>query len=146
MHRLTASQSCTCQCTQCRKHSSSLFWFSHIVRPSTAFKWTSDATLKLYSASPAAERALCSDCGSLIYWKPKDSGERGDRLCFSVGTVDPLYLFGEGADGKTVPEKGYGFALANGGGTHEWFANAIPGVTDTVPWMGITRGKRFDTD
>jgi hypothetical protein len=104
--------------------------------------------LKHFSASPDAERAFCSNCGSLISWKPTNPGERGDRLCFSIGTVDPLYLFGEGANSgaKDVPEKGYGFALANGGGTHEWCVNEIPGVTDNIPWMGITRGQKFATD
>jgi len=59
--------------------------------------------------------------------------------------VDPLYLFGDGAgEGNGVPKGGYGIALANGGGSHEWCGNEIKGVTDNIPFLGRKLGKRYD--
>ncbi|GAB1319170.1 hypothetical protein MFIFM68171_09380 [Madurella fahalii] len=134
--------SSTCQCTQCRKQTGSLFFSYQTVTPSAAFQWISPSTstLKLYQASPMAERAFCGDCGSFIYWKAKDS----DRVSFTLGTVDPLYLFGEGADGKEVPEGGFGMALANGGGEHSWCKNEIKGVTDEASLGFMKKGTRTE--
>ncbi|KAL2132592.1 hypothetical protein VTI74DRAFT_3615 [Chaetomium olivicolor] len=141
-HDFEASSS-TCQCTQCRKQTGSLFFSNHTISPaSTQFKFTSDtATLKLYHASPAAERAFCSECGSFIYWKP--TGKESDYVCFTIGTVDPLYLWGEGADGVEVPKEGFGLALANGGGEHVWCGNEVKGVTEGLALVGYGRGKRL---
>jgi hypothetical protein len=50
--------------------------------------------------------------------------------------VDPLYLFGEGADGVEVPKEGFGLALANCHGEHFWAENEIPGVTDEMELLG----------
>jgi hypothetical protein len=68
------------------------------------------------------------------------------RITITVGTVDPLFLFGEGADGQEVPKDGFGFALANGGGIHEWCSNEIKGVTDKIGVLGFERGKRWEGD
>ncbi|OIW31659.1 hypothetical protein CONLIGDRAFT_553357, partial [Coniochaeta ligniaria NRRL 30616] len=139
--------SCTCQCTQCRKQSGSLFWPCHQLKPASAFKWTSDATLKMYNAGPDAERAFCSNCGSWITWGPTDPAKRGTSLGFGVGTIDQIYMIGEGvekvhtaADGEqqTIPEKGFGFALASLSGTHWYTENEIAGVTDDI----FVRGQK----
>jgi hypothetical protein len=113
------------------------------VTPFSAFQWTSPstATLKRFEASPEAERVFCGNCGSFIYWKGKDGR---DRVSFTIGTVDPLYLFGEGADGKEVPKEGFGLALANGGGEHGWCRNEIKGVTDGEQLGFMARGKRTE--
>ncbi|KAK0715110.1 glutathione-dependent formaldehyde-activating GFA [Lasiosphaeris hirsuta] len=140
----------TCECTQCRKQTGGLFLVSHRVRPASAFRFTTDtATLKRFSASASAERGFCSDCGSLIYWQPQSGG----YTCFTVGTVDPLYLFGEGADAvqageshQPIPTHGFGLALASGEGSHYWSVNEIPGVTDNVPVAGFGRGTRYPKD
>jgi hypothetical protein len=136
---LCVRQSGTCQCTQCRKQSGSLFFSSHVIKPASRhFKFTSPTTtLKVYRASAEAERVICGECGSWIYWKPSDD----DYVCFTVGTVDPLYLFGEGADGVDVPEDGFGVALANGGGEHCYIENEIKGVTDKVEILGKGKGN-----
>ncbi|KAK4032544.1 Mss4-like protein, partial [Parachaetomium inaequale] len=138
------TSSSTCQCTQCRKQSGSLFFICHRIKPaSTNFKFTSPtATLKLYRASATAERVICGECGSWIYWKP----DSDDYVCFTVGTVDPLYLFGEGADGVEVPKEGFGLALANGGGEHCWVGNEIKGVTDQMELLGKKRGWRVERE
>ncbi|KAH8912100.1 hypothetical protein BR93DRAFT_963300 [Coniochaeta sp. PMI_546] len=139
--------SCTCQCTQCRKQSGALFWPCHQVKPASAFKWTSEATLKIFKASPEGERAFCSSCGSWVTWKPTNLAEKGDGAEFAVGTVDQIYLIGEGvetvhtaADGEeqTIPENGFGFALANLSGTHFWTENEIKGVTDNF----LVKGRK----
>ncbi|KAK0636539.1 Mss4-like protein [Bombardia bombarda] len=151
----------TCQCTQCRKQTGGLFLVSHRVS-TAAFRFTgSHATLRQFNATPNVDRAFCSDCGSLIYWRPKDKS----YLCFTVGTVDPLYLIGEGhpegvastargsgaaggdkasqPETESVPEGGYGMALANGCGRHYWCKNEIKGVTDGIPLLGMGgRGTR----
>ncbi|KAI0400652.1 Mss4-like protein [Xylaria palmicola] len=134
----------SCQCTQCRKNTGSLFFPSHRL-PLSAFRWTSSTTdaLGRYNATPGAERGFCTRCGSFLYWRraSPDSGE----ITIAIGTVDPLFLFGEGADGVGVPKQGFGVALANGGGGHEWCANEIPGVTDEMGYLH-GRGKRWPTD
>jgi len=61
--------------------------------------------------------------------------------------VDPLYLFGEGWEETSgdVPKGGFGRALANGCGGHEWVRNEIPGVTDDLELLGVGgRGERLD--
>lgn len=106
------------------------------------------AAAKTFDASAVAQRTFCGTCGSLLTWRRHGR----DYLCFPVGTVDPLYLFGEGADGKTevegqiVPKEGFGLALGYGGGMHEWCGNEIKGVTDQIPILGRLRGRRFDGD
>ncbi|KAK3294576.1 Mss4-like protein [Chaetomium fimeti] len=131
-HDFKASSS-HCQCTQCRRQGGGLFFSSHGVSPASVhFKFTSPTTtLKTYRSSTKGERVICSECGSWIYWRPI-SEEQEDYLSFTVGTVDPLYLFGEGADGVEVPKEGFGYALANGEGGC-WFAeNEIKGITDCM--------------
>lgn len=62
-----------------------------------------------------------------------------------MGSIDALYLFGEGAgDGNDVPSGGYSMALCSGGGGHEWCANEIKGVTDNMPFIGRIRGERME--
>ncbi|KAK3390771.1 Mss4-like protein [Podospora didyma] len=151
-HDFIASSS-TCQCTQCRKQTASLFLLSHNA-PDAAFQLTGDlSALKHFNASPSAERGFCSQCGSFLYWRPKN--RPNPYYCFTVGTVDPLYLFGEGADGvetggqdEPVPKGGYGVALASGQGHHYYCANEIPGVTDNIPLLGLggKGGTRFQGD
>ncbi|KAJ9162276.1 hypothetical protein NKR19_g1383 [Coniochaeta hoffmannii] len=137
----------TCQCTQCRKQSGSLFWPLHQLKPASALTWKADATLKIYKASADAERAFCSNCGSCITWRSTD--QEKDAVEFAIGTVDEIYLIGEGgvekvhtaADGEqqTIPKTGFGFAIANGMGSHSWTENEILGVTDGM----LVRGQKL---
>ena len=70
-------------------------------------------------------------------------------ISIGLGTVDPLYLWGEGADGVDVPFGGYGRVLASGNGSHFYCQNTIPGVTD---WDSLTNiaghvgGTRLEAD
>ncbi|KAK3315425.1 glutathione-dependent formaldehyde-activating GFA [Apodospora peruviana] len=134
----------TCQCTQCRKSTSSLFFLYHKV-PYKCFTWTSPNTdtLRNYYCTEGNARGFCSECGTFLYWRR----ESGANISIAIGTVDPLYLFGEGSDatGGEVPPNGFGRALANCCGVHEWVANEIPGVTDELELLGVGpkgRGER----
>jgi hypothetical protein len=67
-------------------------------------------------------------------------------VCFTIGSVDPLYLFGDGADGVEVPKKGFGLALGNAEGGHYWVGNEVKGLTDEgglLPLGKDGRGGKF---
>ena len=95
-------------------------------------------------------RGFCSECGTFFYWRR----ETGPNVSIAIGTVDPLYLFGEGAEaarskGEEVPSGGFGRALANCCGGHEWVRNEVPGVTDELEMLGVGprgRGERIQED
>lgn len=148
-------QSTTCQCNQCRRNTSSLLFVSHDIEtsPPAAFKLTSadgatpppaDA-LKEYRASPSAARVFCGRCGSLLYWKADTSAHYG----IAVGTIDPLFLWGEGAPDSPearehgVPAGGFARALVSPG-RHFWCGNEIPGVTDPGSMAIMASGKRVE--
>ncbi|KAI1109811.1 hypothetical protein F5Y14DRAFT_390733 [Nemania sp. NC0429] len=134
----------SCQCTQDRKNTGSFFFTWQRVALS-AFRWTSPDTdtLGRFNATPAAERGFCSRCGSFLYWR-RVNPDVG-AISVTIGSVDPLFLFGEGADGVEVPKGGFGVALANGAGGHEWCGNEIPGITDNMGYL-YERGKRWPGD
>ena len=70
-------------------------------------------------------------------------------MSIAIGTIDPLYLWGEGADGVEVPVGGYGRVLASGNGLHFYCQNTIPGVTDRdslINIAGHVGGTRFETE
>lgn len=139
-HNFAASSS-TCQCTMCRKNLSSLFLTSHTIKPASCFQWTTDtSTLKVYRASSSAGRPFCGECGSVIAFNPDNQ----DYMCIAVGTVDALYLFGEGADGADVPKEGFGRALVNGLGPNLWCKNEIKGVTDDMSLLN--RAERLQEE
>ncbi|KAM7216337.1 putative glutathione-dependent formaldehyde-activating enzyme [Rhypophila decipiens] len=155
----------SCQCTQCRRQTGSLFFLAHTIKPAskclrylpptndtsspTASSSSNEipSTLKEYiinPASPIGARGICTNCGSFMYWRPKsnhdnpDKAEEENYLELAVGTIDPEYLFGEGQE-----HGGYGLALVNGGGGHSWCKNSIRGVTDGISWLGADgRGTR----
>jgi hypothetical protein len=142
---LVLLQSGTCQCTQCRKSTSSLFFMYHKV-PYAALTWTTPLdTLKKFYCTEGRARGFCGECGTFLYWR----NESGPNISIAIGTVDPLYLFGEGweASNGEVPKGGFGRALASAGGGHEWVQNEIPGVTDNLELVGVGgRGARFDSE
>jgi hypothetical protein len=146
----------------CRKCLSSLFFLGQSI-PLSSFKWLApnisppdeinsvpniktsvsdtNSTLKLHSARKGSHRAFCGNCGSVLYWRCEGS----ERVTVLVGTIDPLYLMGEGVapdDVGGVPEDGFGRALGSGLGMSEFCANEIKGVTDEIPLL--FRGRRFE--
>ncbi|KAI3393064.1 hypothetical protein diail_4773 [Diaporthe ilicicola] len=161
----------TCQCTQCRRNSGSLF-FSWVQIPKSCLKWLGvkeektstnqdgdwlpfdrpPSALRSFSATPGIGRTFCSTCGGFISWM-KDGG----LVDVTVGTIDPLFLLGPGddpeveksdvdhsaVDRQNVPKGGYGSILAGGYGRNYWCSNEIRGVTDELVTVGAGRGKRY---
>lgn len=127
------SSALTCQCTQCRKQSGALFVPFH--RVPGPLRWSSGPrpppALKEFGITAAAKRGICTNCGSWLYYRSE--GQEEVSLC--VGTLDEHVLIGEKGDGD-----GFGRALVNGLGGHEWCANEIPGVTDDIPLLN--KGQR----
>jgi hypothetical protein len=118
-------QSQTCQCTQCRRNTGSLFFSAHAVPVSSFAYTTPTTTLKNYYATAGCQRGFCTECGSFLYW----NSEGDDTIELAVGCFDPEFLFGEeGAGGRG----GFGLALAGGRGTNFWCLNEIKGVTDQM--------------
>ncbi|KAH8898640.1 glutathione-dependent formaldehyde-activating GFA [Thozetella sp. PMI_491] len=134
----------TCQCTSCRKSTSSLFFMWHNV-PKSCVTWTETGnTRKNYYCTEGCQRGFCTNCGTFLYF----CRDAGVRYGLAIGTVDALYLFGEGWE-KTkgeVPEHGFGLALASSYGGHCYTRNEIKGVTDNLALCGIGRGERLETD
>ncbi len=60
-----------CHCRQCRKQS------GHFVAATRAANTDlhieGEEQLRWYSATPEAERGFCRECGSLLFWRVKDS-------------------------------------------------------------------------
>jgi hypothetical protein len=110
--------------------------------PYSALTWTKPTeTLQNYYATKGNARSFCGQCGTFLYWRR----ETGPNISVAIGTVDPPYLFGEGwEDSKgELPQGGFGRALANCCGGHEWVRNEIPGVTDNLGLVGADgRGER----
>ncbi|KAI0885951.1 glutathione-dependent formaldehyde-activating GFA [Annulohypoxylon maeteangense] len=117
-------QSSSCQCTQCRRNTGTLFLVAHTT-PLSGFTFlTPTTTLKKFSATPGFQRAFCANCGGFLYWRD----ESLDEVAVAVGTVDPEYL------------SKYGFALASAS-DNLWCENEIKGVTDVM--IGKERGIRW---
>jgi len=114
--------------------------------PYASVTWTTTLdTLKKFYCTEGNARGFCGECGTFLFWRH----ESGPNISIAIGTVDPLYLFGEGWESTNgeVPKGGFGRALASSGGGHEWVQNEIPGVTDNLELVGVGgRGARFDAE
>jgi hypothetical protein len=76
----------------------------------------------------------------MIYWRRGDA----ERMSIALGTVDPLYLFGEGSNEENgIPKDGFGKALMSGLGGNEWAGNEIKGVTDDMPLLCRPGARKF---
>ncbi|KAL9471297.1 hypothetical protein ACSS6W_009238 [Trichoderma asperelloides] len=116
-------QSSACQCTMCRKWTSSLIAQFIIVLPAQLSPpFHSQETYNEYESSPGRYRGFCKRCGTSLVWRSADDGSTVDVF---LGTVDERWLVHED-DGKV------GQALGRPNGTQFWMENAIPGVTDLV--------------
>ncbi|KID89435.1 Ribonucleases P/MRP protein subunit [Metarhizium guizhouense ARSEF 977] len=120
-HDFTA-QCSTCQCSQCRKQTGSLIFRAHRV-PVSSLRYTSQATLSEYRASPGNARGFCSRCGSLLFWRH----EASDRISMCVGCFDQ----------EALREHGRLLTYAE---RHLFCGAEIDGVTDHLP------GSRYKYD
>ncbi|KAI1876010.1 uncharacterized protein JN550_001506 [Neoarthrinium moseri] len=78
----------SCQCTQCRRNTGSVIFFSHTVPLKIITCTTPASSPKNYAAMPGYQREICTNCGSFLYWKDESS----EDLELAVGCVDPEYL------------------------------------------------------
>ena len=130
------------QCTQCRKQTGSFFLSTITVSPFT-IEWQgrSEDNTKEYRATENISRGFCQNCGSFLYWHP-----HGKEISVATGSIDPLYLFGEGAqDAKGgVPKEGFAKEIFSGHFNVEFCESEIKGVTDDMPILH--KGKRAQGD
>ncbi|KAH8424754.1 GFA family protein [Aspergillus melleus] len=142
-------ESSTCQCTMCRKFTSSIY--PQMLDLSTTQLTPRDLstfqTYREYRSSEKCLRGFCSTCGSSLIFR---SEETPDRICFFLGTVDEEALVGErvaGSDRKTefgvVWERkgGVGKVLATPNSDQLYWENVIPEVSDL-----LKDGKRYMAD
>ena len=114
--------------------------------PHDALVFTSSTeTLTNHHVRKSFARGFCNECGSHIYFRRDPPGK---ALVFHLGTVDPLYLWGEGWEDSNgeVPKGGFGRALASPHGGSFWIKNEVPGVTDKLALCGYECGPRYHTD
>ncbi|PCD31056.1 hypothetical protein AU210_010721 [Fusarium oxysporum f. sp. radicis-cucumerinum] len=113
--------SSACQCTMCRKWTSSLIAQFLVISPKQISPALGTfASFKEYMSSPGRFRGFCGDCGTSLTWRSADYTPIFDLY---LGTLDEKYLVGDGVVAKT---------LATPNGTQYWMQNSIHGVTDVL--------------
>ncbi|RSM08322.1 hypothetical protein CEP52_004770 [Fusarium oligoseptatum] len=121
--------SSSCQCTMCRKWTSSLVAQFLVLSPDQLTPALNTfPSFKEYTSSPGRFRGFCSDCGTSIAWRSADYTPIFDLY---LGTLDEEWLV-DGEMGKML-------AIPNG--TQYWLQNAIKGVTDK-----LKGGKEYLTE
>ena len=71
-----------CHCQYCRKSSGHHFVSTNVPQASLVF--ISDASLKWYQSSKIADRGFCSNCGSQLFYRPKNF----NRMAVLAGCFD----------------------------------------------------------
>ncbi|KAI7763901.1 hypothetical protein LZL87_006283 [Fusarium oxysporum] len=136
------SLGCICQCTQCRKQTGS-FFLATLTVPVSALEWQGDSEekIKRYCKSKNIARGFCGDCGSFLFWHPG-----GKDISIATGSLDAMYLFGEGVQETKggVPQDGFAKDIFSGHFNVEFCENEIKGVTDDMPILH--KGKRCQGD
>ncbi|KAI1027445.1 hypothetical protein LB505_005930 [Fusarium chuoi] len=120
----------TCQCTMCRKWTSSLIAQFLVISPKQINPALNTfLSFKEYTSSPGRFRGFCGDCGTSIAWRSADYTPIFDLY---LGTLDEKYLAGDGVVART---------LATPNGTQYWLQNAVRGVTDV-----LEGGKKYSEE
>ncbi|CAG7559757.1 unnamed protein product [Fusarium equiseti] len=133
---------CICQCTQCRKQTGSFFLVTLTV-PVSAVEWQGDSEnrIKRYKKTETISRGFCDTCGSFLFWHPD-----GNDISIATGSLDPVYLLGEGAERTAgrVPAEGYASQIFGGWFNVEFCGSEIKGITDDMPILH--KGNRCQGD
>nr|WP_255723256.1 GFA family protein [Thalassobius sp. Cn5-15] len=79
--RATPKGAAVCHCSQCRKMSGHAWASAHV--PRTSFEMT--GPVKWLRLSEQAERGICPDCGSFLFWVGVG---HPDFISFALGSVD----------------------------------------------------------
>ncbi|KAF4450476.1 hypothetical protein F53441_6475 [Fusarium austroafricanum] len=115
-----------CLCESCRKQTGS-FFLSTFTVPVSAIEWQGDSekNIKRYSKTEGIKRGFCGNCGSFLFWHPD-----GQDISMALGSLDALYLFGEGAEDtkSEVPSEGYAKEILSGHFNVEFCESEIKGV------------------
>ncbi|KAM3524873.1 hypothetical protein NHJ13051_004287 [Beauveria bassiana] len=91
--------------------------------PRSSVSFPSQATLKIYRATPGNARGFCGACGGFVFW----AADEEDKMSVCVGTLDDDVLQRHGRV-LTYAER------------HLFCVNEIPGVTDHLPGTKHQRG------
>ncbi|KAM0749726.1 hypothetical protein T439DRAFT_326603 [Meredithblackwellia eburnea MCA 4105] len=120
----------TCQCTQCRKGTGSLFanWLDV---PRTSFKYTVSSTLKSYKSSPLCTREFCTECGGSLTWSSEAESEK-NTVEINLGSLDEAAPGDQARAELLKPHM------------HYYCENEIVGVTDNLN-DGAARFKQGST-
>ncbi|KAK7972957.1 glutathione-dependent formaldehyde-activating enzyme [Apiospora saccharicola] len=131
----------SCQCTQRRRQTGTLVYYTHTI-PVDCLKWHTQVvpipgnpamvgppTMKYQRTPVGYQFGFCQNCGSTLYWKD----EARSDLELALGTVDPEFLNGSSGEPGRATDDGYRFALANCGGANRSCDQKIKGLTDLIP-------------
>ncbi|KAF2459741.1 Mss4-like protein [Lineolata rhizophorae] len=119
-----------CQCTMCRKWTSSLVAQFLVVAPEQLARPFADSpTYKEYASSPRRFRGFCNQCGTSLIWRSEDDTRTFDLF---LGTVDEKWLIGEKTRDGGERHGGFGKLLCTPNGTQFYCENVIKGVTDLL--------------
>lgn len=72
-----------CHCSQCRRQSGHAWASTHI--DESALTLSGETHLRWISVSETARRGFCGECGSVLFWNPRDE----DKISVSMGSIDP---------------------------------------------------------
>lgn len=70
-----------CHCSQCRKMSGHAWASAHVLKPEIQI----EGPVKWLKLSEKAERGICPDCGSFLFWVGVDEPE---YISFALGAID----------------------------------------------------------
>jgi len=71
-----------CHCSQCRRAHGTVAAYS--ATPLEDFAIEVGESLRWFDASPRARRGFCANCGSTLFWAPRDA----DTIGVSAGAID----------------------------------------------------------
>lgn len=130
------SQTCSCQCSICRKFSGSLISHDIILKPHQLSDITKAPTYSEYQSSEGGFRSFCSNCGSGLTWRISFVP---DMIIVFLGTIDEQFLIGNKIEGSEEQTEN-GLIVKRDGGLckdltgmnmgHLYWNNRIPNVTD----------------
>ncbi|KAL1592648.1 hypothetical protein SLS60_011064 [Paraconiothyrium brasiliense] len=123
-----------CQCTQCRKWTTTLVSHALLLELSQVHSLTDSPTYTEFQSSDIAARSFCSKCGGGLAWKSEKM--MPGKIILFTGTIDEEWIMGKRKEGKETEtgkevewEGGYGEVLCKPQVSLFW-EKAIKGITD----------------
>ncbi|WP_299619636.1 GFA family protein [uncultured Tateyamaria sp.] len=75
-----------CHCGMCRKWSGGVFLGVRV--PAGGLEITGEDAMRVYTSSPWAERAFCSNCGSSLFYRVTAQGPMQGEVHIGLGVLD----------------------------------------------------------